>query len=157
VEVEPVSGSYPNSFRCGVCQTSREVKARNLPGCTSRRWRAARDVPPGSPAVAGSPPSQGSRRSPCLYSSPLDAARSKDGAGPRRLCFARWPLAQLPSPAWARSPVGPPERRAEAGCPSPVDTVEAASAARFVPPVFSSSFFGGARVFSSSFRSCSCL
>ena len=38
------------------------------------------------------------------------------GAGPRRLCFARWPLAQLPSPAWARSPVGPPERRAEAGC-----------------------------------------
>ena len=83
--------------------------------------------------------------SPCLYSSPLDAARSKDGAGPRRLCFARWPLAQLPSPAWARSPVGPPERRAEAGCPVAAVTSTAASAARFVPPVFSSSFFGGAR------------
>jgi hypothetical protein len=42
--VEPVSGSYPNSFRFGVCQTSREVKARNPPGCTSRRWRAARST-----------------------------------------------------------------------------------------------------------------
>ena len=29
--------------------------------------------------------------SPCFYSSPLDAARSKDGAGPRRSGFARWP------------------------------------------------------------------
>ena len=89
-----------------------------------------------------SSPPRTARHAPCFYSSPLDAARSKDGAGPRRLCFARWPLAQLPSPAWARSPVGPPERRAEAGCPSPVATVEAADAARFVPPVFSSSFSG---------------
>ena len=48
----------------------------------------------------------------------------------------------LPPPAWARSSVAPPERRGEAGCPSPVATVEAADAARFVPPVFSSSFSG---------------
>ena len=52
----------------------------NLAALSRRSGRA-----PGSPAVAGSPPSQGSRRSPCFYSSPLDAARSKDGAGPRRL------------------------------------------------------------------------
>ena len=48
----------------------------------------------------------------------------------------------LPPPAWARSSVAPPERRGEAGCLSPVATVEAADAARFVPPVFSSSFSG---------------
>jgi hypothetical protein len=53
--------------------------------------------------VLGPPPSQGSRTRLAFYSSPLDAARSKDGVGPRRLCFARWPLAQLPPPA------GPPE------------------------------------------------
>lgn len=53
----------------------------------------------------------------------------------------------LPASAWPLSPVAPPERRGEAGCPSPVDTVEAAAAARFVPPVFSSSF-SGARAFS---------
>ncbi len=63
------------------------------------------------------------RHAPCFYSSPLDAARSKGGAGPRRLmlgtlaarlCFRRPP--PLPPPAWARSSVGPPERRAEDGC-----------------------------------------
>ena len=58
----------------------------------------------------------------------------------------------LPPSAWTRSAVGPPDRRAEAGCPWPVATVEAACAARFVPPVFSSSFFGGARVLSSCFQ-----
>ena len=40
-------------------------------------------IPRGADAPLGLP--QGSRRSPCFYSSPLDAARSKDGAGPRRL------------------------------------------------------------------------
>ena len=35
--LEPVSGSYPNPLRCGVCQTSRELKARNRSACTSRR------------------------------------------------------------------------------------------------------------------------
>ena len=59
------------------------------------RVKARSDLPRGADAPlgtcprpsrrCGSPPSQGSRRSPCFYSSPLDAARSKDGAGPRRL------------------------------------------------------------------------
>ncbi len=43
---------------------------------------------------APAPRSHVRRLAPCFYSSPLDAARSKDGVGPRRLCFARWPLAQ---------------------------------------------------------------
>ena len=48
----------------------------------------------------------------------------------------------FPPPAWARSSVAPPERGGETGCPSPVATVEASVAARFVPPIFSSSFWG---------------
>ena len=55
----------------------------------------------------------------------------------------------LPPSAWPLPPVAPPERRGEAGCPVAAVASTAASAARFVPPVFSSSF-SGARA--SSFR-----
>lgn len=55
----------------------------------------------------------------------------------------------LPPPAWARSSVGPPERRAEAGCPGRRSRDDGGSrrpvrSARLLVFVF-----GGARVFSS--------
>jgi len=96
--------------------------------------------------VAVAPRPHARRVAPCFYSSPLDAARSKDGAGPRRLMLGtlaaclrfRRQLGRCRRSALLN--VGP---RLAAG--SPVDTVEAAIAARFVPPVFSSSVLGGAR------------
>ena len=79
----------------------------------------------------------------------LPAGLGKDGAGPRRLMLGtlaaclrfRRQLGRCRRSA--RLNVGP---RLAAG--SPVATVEAAIAVRFVPPVFSSSVLGGARVFS---------
>ncbi len=165
--MEPVSGSYPNPLRPGVCQTSRGLKARNRSACTSRRRRAARTTARTAPPEASrfllpparrcrsSPPTHGATRAVLLL---LAAGRgSEQGRRWAAPVDARHAgrVPALPPPAWARSSVAPPERRGEAGCPSPVVTVEAADAARFVPPVFSSSF-SGARALSSYFRK-SCL
>ena len=125
-----------------------------MPG-TSRRWRAARNVrknraaggvtvlAPPARRCRSSPPRKARRRA--LLQTPRPAERrawqGRRWAAPVDARHAgRVPA--LPPPAWARSSVGPPERRAEAGCVSPVATVEAAVAARLVPPVFSSSFSG---------------
>ena len=73
------------------------------------------------------------------WAAPIDARH----AGPAFALLRRGKrVPALPASAWPLAPVAPPERRVEAGCPSPVSTVEAAVAARFVPPVFSSSFSG---------------
>jgi len=138
-------------------RTGARVKQTRLtyarPG-TSRRWRVARNVrknraaggvtvlaPPGS-SLSLLAPTHGATRAVLLL---LAAGRgSEQGAALGRAAHARHAgrVPALPASAWPLPPFAPPERRGEAGCPSPVDTVEAADAARFVPPVFSSSFSG---------------
>ena len=57
-----------------------------------------------------SPPLARLADSPCYDSSPLDAARSKDGAGPRRLTASLGRSASFPPPAGGLLPVAPKPR-----------------------------------------------
>ena len=125
-------GTYPPQAARQACGLSRRLLPPRPP---ARRSRA-------------SPPAQGSRRSPCLYSSPLDAARSKDGAGPRRLCFARWPLVSSASASGWAAGVGHAglngpreERRASALLPFAKRSPTSRRSAALFPPAF-----GGLRV-----------
>ena len=131
-------------------------------GRTSRRWRAARSTARTAPPEASRfllPPARRYRSSPNARRDDAPCyrlrARLDAGLGKVRRWAAPLMLGTLAACLRFRRQLGRCRRSAllnvgpRLAAGSPVATVEAAIAARFVPPVFSSSVLGGARVFSS--------